>query len=101
MPARPRDERIPPELLRQQFLQSTPAGQAKTWRWLSTWMVAAISAPAGAQTFVETWTQRPTSLVLAMVLSLIVGVMLTYGLRQILYALHRMTGVQRLSLIHI
>ena len=95
MPARPRDERIPPELLRQQFLQSTPAGQAKTWRWLSAWMVAAISAPAGAQTFVETWTQRPTSLVLAMVLSLIVGVMLTYGLRQILYALHRMTGVQR------
>ena len=54
-----------------------------------------LSTPAVSQELVTTWQQRPTSLALALLLSVIVLVMLGYGLRQILFSLNRVFGTQR------
>jgi cellulose synthase/poly-beta-1,6-N-acetylglucosamine synthase-like glycosyltransferase len=58
-------------------------------------MGAGLSTPAAAQELAATWQQRPASLALALMLSVIVLIMLSYGLRQMLYALNRVFGTQR------
>lgn len=60
-----------------------------------------LSSPATAQELIATWQQRPASLALALALGVIVLVMLTYGLRQMLYALNRMFGTQRYPYAHV
>ena len=58
-------------------------------------MGVGLSTPAAAQELAATWQQRPGSLTLALVLGVIVLVMLSYGVRQMLYALNRVFGKQR------
>jgi hypothetical protein len=57
-------------------------------------MGAGLSTPAAAQELAATWQQRPASLALALMLSVIVLIMLSYGLRQMLFALNRVFGTQ-------
>lgn len=71
------------------------------WRALAGLAVASQSLPAAAQELISTWQQRPASVALALVMGVIVLVMLSYGLRQMLYALNRMFGSQRYPYAHI
>jgi cellulose synthase/poly-beta-1,6-N-acetylglucosamine synthase-like glycosyltransferase len=68
-------------------LQGTRRGQGH-----SHWLLAPPSTATWAQDLSIEWHQRPVSWLLALLLSLIVLVMLTYGIRQSGYALHRMFG---------
>lgn len=52
-------------------------------------------APAQAQPLVEAWTLHPWRVVLSAALACVVLVMVVYGLRQYLFALHRMFGQHR------
>lgn len=66
------------------------------------WLIGAgLSRPAAAQELAATWQQRPASLVLALLLGALVVVMLAYGLRQMLFALHRVWGTQRDPYAHV
>lgn len=64
-------------------------------------MGVGLSTPAAAQELAATWQQRPGSLTLALVLGVIVLVMLSYGVRQMLYALNRVFGTQRYPYAHV
>lgn len=64
-------------------------------------MGVGLSTPAAAQELAATWQQRPVSLALALVLGVIVLVMLSYGVRQMLYALNRVFGTQRYPYAHV
>lgn len=68
---------------------------------ITCWVGVILCTPAAAQELIATWQQRPVSLALALALGVIVVVMLTYGLRQMLYALNRMFGTQRYPYAHV
>lgn len=83
--------------------RAAPARRLGTpaWRALAGLAVASQSLPAAAQELISTWQQRPASVALALVMGVIVLVMLSYGLRQMLYALNRMFGTQSYPYAHI
>ena len=71
------------------------------WRVLAGLAVTSQSLPVAAQELISSWQQRPASVALALVLGVVVLVMLSYGLRQMLYALNRAFGLQRYPYAHV
>lgn len=80
-------------------VDARPASTGSALRVLTT--LALSPTGVWAQDLSTQWQQSPVSLLLGMALGLIALVMLTYGIRQTLYATQRMWGAQRYPYAHI